>query len=104
MQSHYVLFTNCNSSSLVALSCYISESAVIAMSEGLKEICRQNSHLLNCLMSTKGKSLVKANPQDTDWSSGISLKHSHKLLNIKSWSGKNELGNALDKIRDIFDV
>ncbi len=78
--------------------------AIKAMIDGLKGKFSQNPHLLKFPMSTKGNRLVEANPQDTYWSSGISLKDSNKLLDIKHWPGKNELGNALEIISEAFDV
>ena len=52
------------------------------------------ANLREYLRQTKGRRIIEANIYDTFWSSGISTKYP-EIQDIKSWPGKNILGELL---------
>jgi ribA/ribD-fused uncharacterized protein len=59
----------------------------------------QNEHLKQHLLSTVGKTIVEAAPNDRVW--GIGLAESDpRAHNRKTWQGKNWLGEVLTRVRE----
>jgi len=67
--------------------------------KGNLEKFRQNTELLDILLSTGGEWLAEANPGDYIW--GIALdKDDPRARNPRFWRGENLLGKALMRVRD----
>lgn len=59
---------------------------------------RQNKHLKDALLLTKGKRLVEAR-EDSIWGIGLRITD-HRIYDETKWKGLNLLGQILDKVRD----
>lgn len=59
----------------------------------------QNEHLKGILLSTENRPLVEASPKDREFGIGISRE---EAMNGVPWEGKNLLGEALMKVRDML--
>jgi ribA/ribD-fused uncharacterized protein len=63
---------------------------------------KQHPDMRRMLMNTKGKVLVEASPYDAIW--GIKRREDDQLaLDVDTWRGKNYLGFALMKTRNILE-
>jgi len=66
---------------------------------GNKEKFKQNKEFLDLLLSTKGKTIVEASPDDNIW--GISLtEKQEEAKSIFTWKGTNWLGIVLTELRE----
>ncbi len=61
----------------------------------------QNPALLDKLIATQGTILVEASPYDKVWGIGLS-ETDPRARHIKTWQGKNWLGEILTNLRDDF--
>ena len=71
------------------------------MEEILTEKFSQNEHLKQFLLNTGNKELVEGNPKDTHWACGLSIDDKN-IWNKEKWTGENQLGKILGKIRSAF--
>jgi ribA/ribD-fused uncharacterized protein len=69
------------------------------MYKACKAKFHQNPTLMSFLRDTKDTRLIEANPRDSHWSCGLSMKDSD-LFKEDAWKGLNLLGDILSKIRD----
>jgi len=76
-----------------------NKEAKNSMYKACKAKFEQNPILASFLRDTRGTKLVEANPRDTKWSCGLSLKDKD-LFNETAWKGLNWLGEILTSIRD----
>jgi ribA/ribD-fused uncharacterized protein len=73
------------------------------MVPGLASKFRQDDYSLKTLLDTGDKIIVEASPSDTLW--GIGMRESDQRAPFPDkWEGKNLLGNALMKTRDVVKV
>ena len=70
------------------------------MKQGLMAKFSQNPALRSFLLTTANKQLVEANPRDPIWGVGLSLKQRDLIADIKNWKGANQLGKALQEVRE----
>lgn len=68
---------------------------------GNKEKFKQNNEFLDLLLSTKGKTIVEASPDDTIWGIGLT-KDQEEAKSIFTWKGTNWLGIVLTELREEF--
>lgn len=68
---------------------------------GNKEKFRQNGELYNLLLSTKGKTIVEASPDDSIWGIGLT-EHQEESKSLLTWRGTNWLGIVLTELREEF--
>lgn len=66
---------------------------------GNKEKFIQNSEFLKILLSTKGKTIVEASPDDSIWGIGMTENH-EDAKSILTWKGTNWLGIVLTELRE----
>lgn len=69
--------------------------------QGNKEKFSQNLALMEELISTQGKSLVEAAPDDAVWGIGLS-KEDPRAWDRATWLGSNLLGEILTQLRIEF--
>jgi len=74
--------------------------AMKAMTKGLLHKFSQNVKLKAFLLATQNKSLVEANPNDIFWGAGVSIQETHLLADPMKWLGRNQLGTALQNVRE----
>lgn len=71
------------------------------MVKGLVLKFEQNPNLKKQLLATGNKIIVEGSPKDKIW--GVGLHYNDELiLDEKNWKGKNLLGKALMKARDLL--
>jgi ribA/ribD-fused uncharacterized protein len=66
---------------------------------GNKEKFKQNKEFLDLLLSTKGKTIVEASPDDNIWGIGLTEKQ-EEAKSIFTWKGTNWLGIVLTELRE----
>jgi ribA/ribD-fused uncharacterized protein len=74
-------------------------NAPIIVYNGNKAKFTQNQEFLELLMSTKGKTIVEASPDDKIWGIGLS-KDQDQANSIFTWEGTNWLGIVLTELRE----
>lgn len=67
--------------------------------KGNKEKFNQNNEFLNILLSTSGKTIVEASPDDNIWGIGLT-EHEEDSKSIFTWKGTNWLGLVLTELRE----
>jgi len=76
-----------------------NEEKIVCMEKGLDEKLRQNPDVLNKLLETGHKNIAEASVNDIFWGIGKGVR-SRNLEDVSTWTGRNELGKLLMKIRD----
>lgn len=66
---------------------------------GNKEKFRQNNSFKELLLSTKGKTVVEASPNDCVWGIGLAAQQD-EAKSIMNWKGTNWLGIVLTELRE----
>ncbi len=61
----------------------------------------QNNEFKKLLLSTKGKTIVEASPDDSIWGIGL-LENDERAKSIFEWNGTNFLGIVLTELREEF--
>ncbi|SDD41684.1 NADAR family protein [Williamwhitmania taraxaci] len=69
--------------------------------QGNKAKFKQNDEFLDLLLSTKGKTIVEASPDDNIWGIGLTEKQ-EDAKSIFTWKGTNWLGIVLTELREEF--
>ena len=64
----------------------------------LMEKYKQNPYCLKFLLSTENKRIMEASPNDSFWGTGCGLRD--PALWQGKWNGKNQMGVALEKVRN----
>lgn len=67
--------------------------------KGNKEKFVQNNNFKELLLSTKGKTLVEASPDDSVWGIGLTAEQD-EAKSIVNWKGTNWLGIVLTELRE----
>lgn len=76
-----------------------NQNAIEIVFNGNKAKFTQNSDFLDLLLSTKGKTIVEASPDDKIWGIGLS-ESQEESRNLLKWRGTNWLGIILSELRE----
>lgn len=76
-----------------------NQNAIQIVFTGNKAKFTQNSDFLNLLLSTKGKTIVEASPDDNIWGIGLS-ESEEESRDLLKWKGTNWLGIVLTELRE----
>lgn len=76
------------------------EKSLVIMEQGIRAKFTQNSKLQNFLLQTGTTQLLEANPKDSFWGVGMSIRNS-KIWIKNSWvpTATNHLGRLLHELR-----
>lgn len=77
------------------------QEAIQIVFDGNKAKFSQNTEFKELLISTKGKTIVEASPDDNIWGIGLS-KSREESKDIMKWKGTNWLGIVLTELREEF--
>ena len=72
---------------------------IAVMLRGVCEKMKQNQGARNLLLSAKNATIGEASAFDTFWGIGVDINDS-AATDFKCWTGRNEMGKCLMKVRD----